>query len=77
MTLRRLAWARLCAVIAPMKTLTAGDVDLLAVLGDQIAVYEHAGAALHAKGSLSFVVLDGDGNPKGVQTFPEVSRGGG
>lgn len=70
--LGRLAWARLCAVVVPMKVLTAGDVELLAVLADQLAVYEHAAVALRVKGSLSFVVLDGDGNPKGVQAFPEV-----
>ena len=70
--LGRLAWSRLCAVIVPMQTLTAGDVELLAVLADQLATYEHAAAALRARGSLSFVLLDGDGSPKGVQTFPEV-----
>ncbi len=69
--LGRLAWARLCAVVVPMKTLAAGDVELLAVLADQIGTYERCAAALSGKG-VSFVLLDGDGNPKGVQTFPEV-----
>ncbi len=69
--LGRLAWARLCAVVLPMRVLTAGDCELLAVLADQLATYERAASALRDKG-LSFVLLDGDGNPKGVQVFPEV-----
>jgi len=66
------AWRRLVRLLTGMRVLGAQDLELLAVLADQIATYERAGQALAAKPALSFVVLDGDGNPKGLTTWPEI-----
>jgi P27 family predicted phage terminase small subunit len=66
------AWRRLCAVLLPMRCLCSGDLDLLAVLADQLSSYEAAARFLREKGAQSFVLLDGDGSPKGVQPWPEI-----
>lgn len=66
------AFAWLVSVLRRTRVLGAQDLPLLAVLADQMAQYEQAARVLGEKGSLSYVVLDGDGAPKGVQAFPEV-----
>jgi P27 family predicted phage terminase small subunit len=68
----RVAWRELVALLMASRVLGRQDVALLAVLCDQIAVYQDCAAFLAARG-VSFVVSDGDGNPKGVQAYPEVA----
>ena len=66
------AWRRLVRVLTATRVLGAQDVALLAVLADQLSVYERCARFLQAKGGESFVVTDGDGTPTGVHAWPEV-----
>jgi P27 family predicted phage terminase small subunit len=68
------AWDRLMAVLADAGARVLGrqDLELLAVLADQIAIYQTAAQTLKAKPALSFVVTDGDGNPRGIHAWPEL-----
>ncbi len=68
----RAAWARLVPVVLRMRVLADGDQELLALLAHQLAVYEQAAESLAGKDALTFVVMDGDGNPKAIAQWPEI-----
>lgn len=68
----RAAWARLVPVVMGMQVLADGDQELLALFAHQLATYERAAESLATKDGLTFVVLDGDGNPKGIGQWPEI-----
>jgi len=65
-------FARLVATLKHMGVLGRQDLDLVALLASQLDLYEACSLALNGKPALTFVVLDGDGNPKGVQPWPEL-----
>jgi len=65
-------WRELAALLTSSRVLGEQDLLLLALLADQTSVYRRAAAFLATKGE-SFVLLDGDGNPKGVQAYPQVA----
>jgi P27 family predicted phage terminase small subunit len=66
------AWDRLVPMLRQMDVLGGQDLELLAILADTLSTYEAAAECLKGKGSLSFVVTDGDGTPKGLVPYPEV-----
>ncbi len=68
----RNAWRRIVRLLVSMRVLSGADLDLAAVLADQLGTYEQAGRALKDKASLTFVVTDGDGTAKAVQPWPEI-----
>ncbi len=68
----RAVWGTYAPQLAATKVLGEQDGLALAMLCDQASVYRKCADFLRQKGE-SYVVLDGDGNPKAVQAYPQVA----
>lgn len=66
------AWRRLWPVLLPVKVCTVADVEVVALAAHWLGIHEQCARALRDKPGLSFVVQDADGNPRGVQAWPET-----